>query len=323
MRWLIGALAALGLMAGDGAACAQDRTELTIATGVDPSFSAYYVALEGGFFAKHGLDVTLNTGASGAAMIAFVIRNQVQSAFGSEQAGIQDFNLDSDVVVVAEGAQLLRWHGIVGRGLQTLDDLKGKRLGIAPGTGSEEFWLAVVDAKQLRPADYTILNVEAPEMIAGIERGDLDAYSAWEPWVTRGLHMVPDTRLLQGPEGILAHSVFIYMNRGWIVQNPAAAKEFLAALVDATDFIASNPEAAADDVAKVLRLDRALTGELMLKLRFEVRLAQPSIDDLRRAEVQLKTLGKLAKPVDWQRFVYPDLLRAIRPDRVSFSLPPA
>jgi hypothetical protein len=31
----------------------------------------------------------------------------------------------------------------------------------------------------------------------------------------------------------------------------------------------------------------------------------------------------LAKPVDWQRFVYPDLLRAIRPDRVNFSLPPA
>src|SRR5260221_7510625 len=171
MKWLIAALS-LGLVATSAAA--QPRTAMTIATGVDPSFSAYYVAKEGGFFERNGLDVQLNTGASGSAMVSFVIQNQVQSAFGAEQAGVQNFNLDSNVVVVAEGTELVRWHGIVARKGQTLDGLKGKRIGIAPGTGSEEFWLAVAEAKHLKLADYKIIHVDAPEMIAGLERNDLD-----------------------------------------------------------------------------------------------------------------------------------------------------
>ena len=40
---------------------------MTIATGVDPAFSQFYVAKEAGLFEKNGLDVTINTGPSGSA----------------------------------------------------------------------------------------------------------------------------------------------------------------------------------------------------------------------------------------------------------------
>ena len=64
------------------------RSRMTIATGVDPSFAPFYVAKEGGFFERNGLDVTVNTGPSGSAMIAFLIGNQINSAYGAEQAGV-------------------------------------------------------------------------------------------------------------------------------------------------------------------------------------------------------------------------------------------
>ena len=60
--------AAALLLAGTVGANAQ-LTKMTIATGVDPAFSQFYVAKEGGLFEKHGLDVTINTGPSGSAMI--------------------------------------------------------------------------------------------------------------------------------------------------------------------------------------------------------------------------------------------------------------
>ena len=60
-------------------ASAQTPTKITIATGVDPSFAQFYVAKEGGFFERNGLDVTVNTGPSGSAMIAFLIGNQINS----------------------------------------------------------------------------------------------------------------------------------------------------------------------------------------------------------------------------------------------------
>ena len=67
---------------------AQGLTKMTIATGVDPAFSQFYVAKEGGLFEKNGLDVTINTGPSGSAMIPFLVNNQVQAAYGSDLAGV-------------------------------------------------------------------------------------------------------------------------------------------------------------------------------------------------------------------------------------------
>ena len=50
-------LLVVSLLVWSGTAWAQ--TKMTIATGVDPVFSAYYVAQQEGLFKKHGLDVTL------------------------------------------------------------------------------------------------------------------------------------------------------------------------------------------------------------------------------------------------------------------------
>ena len=58
-------LLVLGMLLWSGTTAAQ--TKMTIATGVDPVFSAYYVAQQAGLFKKHGLDVRINTGPSGSA----------------------------------------------------------------------------------------------------------------------------------------------------------------------------------------------------------------------------------------------------------------
>ena len=79
MRKILNLMAAVAvLVAFAGTASAQSLTKMIIATGVDPAFSQFYVAKEGGLFEKNGLDVTINTGPSGSAMVPFLINNQVQ-----------------------------------------------------------------------------------------------------------------------------------------------------------------------------------------------------------------------------------------------------
>jgi len=315
---------AIKLAAGLAAFPAASRaagTPLVIATGVDPSFSAYYVAKESGVFAKNGLDVQVNTGPSGSAMVALLIQDQVQSAYGAEQAGILDHNLDPNVVVAAEGAKLAHWYGIVGHGIADMDALKGKRLGVARGSGSEVFWLAVVSKLKLDPKDYTIVQVEAPEMVAALQRGDIDAYASWEPWLTRGIAAVPGARLVLDNVGIIEGRVLIYVNRGWAEKNHDTAATFMRSLIEATAIINTKPDEAAADVAKFLKLDPALSKLLMTKLSFDIHLDQGTVGALQIAEAQLKSIGKLAKPVDWQNLIYPDLLRAVAPDKVSYKLP--
>jgi ABC-type nitrate/sulfonate/bicarbonate transport system substrate-binding protein len=296
------------------------QTKMTIATGVDPVFSAYYVAQVEGLFKKHGLDVRINTGPSGSAMVSFLINGQIESAFGSEIAGVSNHNLDPNVVVVAQATRLVRWLAVVGRDMTSLDQLKGKKVGVARGSGGEVFWLAMLAKLKLNPADYTVVNVEAPEMVAALERGNIDAYAVWEPWVTRGLAAVKNTKVLKDQEGILEQGVYIYMNRGWIGKNPAAAEAFVRALVEATDLINKDRKRSARDVSEFLKnLDPPLVEQLMTKLTFDMELSNSTIELFRVAEGQLKQQGKLSKPLDYGTFVYPDLLRKVLPTKVNYK----
>ena len=318
LRRGMGCLLVLAALLCTGPSWAQ--TKMTIATGVDPVFSAYYVAQQEGLFKKHELDVRINTGPSGSAMVAFLVNGQIESAFGSEIAGVANHNLDPNVVVVAQATRLVRWIAVVGRNVDTLDQLKGKKVGIARGSGGEVFWLAMIDKLKLNPADYTVVNVEAPEMVAALERGNIDAYAVWEPWVTRGLAAIKNTKVLRTQEGILEQGVYVYMNRGWIQKNPAPAEAFIRALVDATDLINHDRKRAAKDVSDFLKnLDPAMVEQLMAKLTFEMELSDFTVNLFRLAEAQLKAQGKLAKPLDWSGFIYPDLMRKVLPAKVNYK----
>ena len=318
LRRGMGCLLVLAALLCTGPSWAQ--TKMTIATGVDPVFSAYYVAQQEGLFKKHELDVRINTGPSGSAMVAFLVNGQIESAFGSEIAGVANHNLDPNVVVVAQATRLVRWIAVVGRNVDTLDQLKGKKVGIARGSGGEVFWLAMIDKLKLNPADYTVVNVEAPEMVAALERGNIDAYAVWEPWVTRGLAAIKNTKVLRTREGILEQGVYVYMNRGWIQKNPAPAEAFIRALVDATDLINHDRKRAAKDVSDFLKnLDPATVEQLMAKLTFEMELSDFTVNLFRLAEAQLKAQGKLAKPLDWSGFIYPELMRKVLPAKVNYK----
>ena len=318
LRLGMGCLLVLAALLSSGPSWAQ--TKMTIATGVDPVFSAYYVAQQEGLFKKHGLDVRINTGPSGSAMVAFLVNGQIESAFGSEIAGVANHNLDPNVVVVAQATRLVRWIAVVGRNVDTLDQLKGKKVAIARGSGGEVFWLAMIDKLKLNPADYTVVNVEAPEMVAALERGNIDAYAVWEPWITRGLAAVKNTKVLKDQEGILEQGVYIYMNKAWIQKNTVPADAFVRSLVDATEIINGDRKRAAKDVSDFLKnLDPPLVEQLMTKLRFEMVFDDFTVGMFRLAESQLKQQGKLTKPLDYNAFLYPDLMRKVLPAKVNYK----
>jgi len=177
-----------------------------------------------------------------------------------------------------------------------------------------------VEKLKLNPADYTVVNVEAPEMVAALERGNIDAYAVWEPWVSRGLAAVRNTKVLKDQENILEQGVYIYMNLGWIKKNPEQAEGFMRALVEATDLINKDRKRAAKDVSDFLKsLDPPMVEQLMTKLRFEMVLDDFTVSLFRLAETQLKQQGKLTKPLDLGAFVYPDLLKKVQPKSVNYK----
>ncbi len=317
MRKLLAALATAVVLGASGAQA--QLTKMTIATGVDPAFSQFYVAKEAGLFEKNGLDVMINTGPSGSAMVPFLVNNQVQAAYGSDLAGVINHQVDNNIVAVADGTYLANWESVVARDIDSLEGLKGKKVGVAMGTGAEIFWRRLLAQRKLNPADYTLVNVEAPEMLAALERNDINAFAVWEPWPTRTLKAVKGAKVVATNANVYNNINFIYMNRGWIEQNKATAEKFIKALCEANDIIEKDRPAAATMVAKFLKMPVELAAELMPKLEFDMTWTPRSLEAIRDSAQLLADQKKLKAPLDYNKYVYMDLLKAVRPAAVELK----
>jgi NitT/TauT family transport system substrate-binding protein len=312
-------MAGVALASVPFAAKAQAPTKMTIATGVDPAFSQFYVAKEGGIFEKNGLDVTINTGPSGSAMVPFLVNNQVQAAYGSDLAGVINHQVDPNIVAVADGTYLANWESVVARDIGSLEGLKGKKVGVAMGTGAEIFWRRLLAQRKLNPSDFTLVNVEAPEMLAALERNDINGFAVWEPWPTRTLKAVKGAKVVATNANVYNNINFIYMNRGWIEQNKATAEKFIKALCEANDVIEKDRPAAATMVAKFLKMPVELATELMPKLEFDMTWTPRSLEAIRDSAQLLADQKKLKAPLDYNKYVYMDLLKAVRPTSVELK----
>jgi NitT/TauT family transport system substrate-binding protein len=305
------------LLFASATAFAQPSMKMTIATGVDPSLAQFYVAQAGGIFKKNGLDVDLKLGSSGSAMVPLLVNNQIQAALGAEQAGIQTHNLDPNMVIVGESMLGTRYQAIVGRDVPDLAALKGKRVGVALGTASDVFWQALLTKLNLSAKDFKVVNVEPPEMLAALERKDVDAVSSWEPWTTRILAGVKGTKVLTLNEGIFVIRDYVYVNKGWAEKNPEAMKAFMRSMVEATRLLLDKPKEAAGYVAKTLKLDPEFTAQLMTRVDFEMRLNKDALDHMKTIEKQLADTGKLTKPIVWDKIFWTEPLASVDPGAVE------
>src|SRR5262249_33497030 len=158
---------------------------------------------------------------------------------------------------------------------------------------SEIFWDRVLAKKNFKAADFKLVDIEAPEMLAAIERGDIDGFAVWEPWPTRTLQSVKGTKILQDAEGIYNNVNFIYMNRGWIEQNRETAEKFVLSLVQANDLIGQDRPASARMVAKFLKMPLELATELMPKVEYDMTWTDRAVAAVKVSEEQLAVQKKL------------------------------
>ena len=126
---------------------AQADDKIVIATGADPCFGVFYVPHEIGAFEEKGLDVELVTGASGSRQVPFILSGDFLFAMGSGGACMKTHDLDpAKVGMFAAGAGYKGYDGVVSRAdIADLEALKGKKVGLALGTGSEVFFTTVIE----------------------------------------------------------------------------------------------------------------------------------------------------------------------------------
>jgi taurine transport system substrate-binding protein len=116
------------------------------------------------------------------------------------------------------------------RGIKSVKDLKGKKVGVPFVSTAHYQLLAYLKHNGVDAKDVNVLNLRPPEIAAAWERGDLDAAFIWDPVLTKikgnGVVLADSTAI-----GKLGYPTFdgIIVNKKWAAENQA----FMVALVKA------------------------------------------------------------------------------------------
>ena len=207
----------------------------------------FLVALDQGLYEKHGLDLTMIPYSSDAATVHGIpdkippeLRVKGDSAQITVGGGVGMMlnriteSEPSDWIVLASTDHVVRWHLMTkeGTGINTLEDLKGKRIGLS-GMSACTGYIARMLAKRMGwDVEQDIAIMQGDYSVTPLKRGWVDAFIAYElPYalgMKEGFKVVADLRDWNEPmlcSGARA-------SRSWANANRETVLRFLKAVTE-------------------------------------------------------------------------------------------
>ena len=183
-RYLLGLGAAVALTISTGAFAEAKKVVVGYQTDALPSS----LAIANGEFAKAtGVEIDFRRFNSGAEIFAAIASGDVQVGYvgSSPFAAATSRGLDVKAFYLAsisgtDEALVVR----NGSGIEKPSDLKGKRLAAAPVSTDHYQLLSVLKQEGIAEKDAQVFAIPQPEIVAGWNRGDIDAAFVWDPALT-------------------------------------------------------------------------------------------------------------------------------------------
>jgi putative hydroxymethylpyrimidine transport system substrate-binding protein len=241
---------------------AADKLTVLLDWFVNPDHAPLVIAREGGYFARHGLDVDLIAPADPSAPPRLV-------AAGKADIGI---TYQPDLMLqIKEGLPLLRFGTLIETPLnclivlkdgpvKTLADLKGKKVGYSIAGPQQAYLDAILKSAGLATGDVTLVNVNfnlVTALMSGQVDAAIDGYRNVE-LIQLGLQGKPGIAFYPEEHGVPPYDELVYVTSTKLRDDPRLGR-FLAAVEDATIFITNHPDEA---LAMFLKSHTDLDDEL-------------------------------------------------------------
>ncbi len=168
-----------------------------------------------------------------------------------------------------------------GSGIQTLADLKGKKLAFGRGSSAHNFALLVLEKAGLRYNEIDPVYLGPADAGAAFERGAIDAWSIWDPYYAL-FESRPGVRTLTTNTEIGDQNSFFIANGGFVRANP----HLIPILVDSFTATAKWALAHRDAVSDLLSVATGMQKNIMQRAIVRDRFVVLPMDDAVTANQQ-------------------------------------
>jgi NitT/TauT family transport system substrate-binding protein len=222
------------------------------------------LALEKGFF--EGIDVQLHPIEQTAVRRDALASGQVDAAVDIVDSFIQARANSWPASIVLKFDTSIGGDGLVaGKGIQTIEDLKGKTIAYPPGQPSQFLLHVWLEQANMTMRDIVARPMEGDQAAAAFVAGKVDAAVTWEPWLSqasqsKNSHVVITSR--EHPDLIVD---VLAVRDDVIDHHPERVKAFIHGWFKAMQYWKEHPNEANQIMAKALQLE-LIDFERMLKL---------------------------------------------------------
>lgn len=179
--------------------------------------------------------------------------------------------------------------------VNSLADLKGKKIATAFGSTSHFSLLSALKQQGVNPADITILDMQMPDLVAAWSRNDIDGGYVWQPAQSQLLASggkilitskdVAEKGALTGEFGIV--------HKEFVTKYPNVVKGYIAVLDEAVQYYRNHSQESATALSKEL----GLSPEESLKAMNEIIVLDA------KEQTDAKYLGTTEKPGEFAKLL--------------------
>jgi len=274
-----------------------DLPKIDVVIGNNFGHLPMFIGAEKGYFKRHGVDAKMLVVDTGTDMV---------NAMHDGRAQIGDMSTTTYLKAVHAG-EPFKVIGLImndatrdnaddplaivtkkGRGIEKgkLSDLKNKKIGLARGQTSDEYFKMVLRRAKMKYSELTIENIWSQFGLApALAEGKVDAVVSWEPYVTQVLTQVPDSyEVIRGGQHM--SYVMVATAHGQTVESkPQLVQAIAAGLAQSSHFTRNNPDEAVEIFAKwVPGTDVAIGKKAIRNIKYDPRLSPNVLRAFENAE---------------------------------------
>ena len=281
-RTTLGALAALAATAS-GLATAQSGKPEAVRIGYQKSSTLIVVLKTQGtlekLLAPLGTKVTWHEFTSGLPLLeALNLGNIDVSADVADTVPVFAQAAGAALTFVAQEAPSPSAQAIVVRAdspLKTVADLKGKKIGFAKAAGAHYLLIAALEKAGLSFKDIDPAYLTPADGRAAFERGAIDAWVVWDPFLA-AVQRQSSVRILADGRDVASYQRYYLAATPYAQARADVLRVLFAELQKAGAWIKGNPKDAAALLAPVWGLDAATVEQANSRRSYEVRAVLPA-----------------------------------------------
>ncbi|WP_090073795.1 aliphatic sulfonate ABC transporter substrate-binding protein [Cohaesibacter marisflavi] len=272
------------------------------------------IATEKGLWEKHGLKADLKVFTNGPIQVQALGAGSLDFAYIGP--GALWLPASGKAKIIAVNALGYTDRVIAQPGIETIADLKGKKVGVPEGTSGDMLLRLALERAGLTLDDIEVVRMDPSTIVTAFGSGQVDAAGIWYPFVEVIRNRIPDMNELTSNEDFFPDVAFpsSFIVSDAMSGNAAVVKKVNAVIKEALDFRRDNMNEAVAITAKFLNVPE---GPLAKEAKLAKLPSSKELEDLTRdgkVDAWFDTLarlyadfGKIKDPLPAKDFYLSDL----------------